>query len=135
MIIDPRSMNAVRLEKLRDLDVVPVLFALEIIFYQDERLFRGTTDAVKFPVRSALFDRQNFYFIDIESRKVPPRLAEKDLGSHESDVDVAMCASGGFSGADNTTNQFTFGSNLCTGPQNRVLQNRAGADPAILADN
>ena len=108
-------MNAVRLQKLRDLDVVAVLFALEIVFYQDKRLLGRATDAIKFPVGPAFFDRSNLYFIDIESRKVSPRLPKKELGSHDSDVDVAMGATDSFSGADNTANELTFGSNLCTG--------------------
>ena len=71
-----------RLKKLCDLDVVTVLFPLEIVLHQDERLLRRAANAVKFPVRTALLDRPNLYFIDIKSRKVPSRLAEKDLGSH-----------------------------------------------------
>ena len=69
-------------------------------------------NAVKFPVGSAFLDRRNFYFFDIEPRKMPAGLAEKELGSHESDVDVAMNTGGSFSGADNTTKQLGFGSNL-----------------------
>src|SRR6266550_2986773 len=95
-------MNAVRLQKLRDLDVVAVLFALKIVFYQDKRLLGRATDAIKFPVGPAFFDRSNLYFIDIESRKVSLRLPKKELGSHDSDVDVAMRATDRFSGADNT---------------------------------
>ena len=37
--------------------------------------------------------------------------------------------------ADNTTNQLASGSNLCTGPQNRVLQHGFGADPAIFSND
>src|SRR5262245_36443856 len=37
MIINPRRVNAVRLQKLRDLDVMTVIFALEIIFNENER--------------------------------------------------------------------------------------------------
>src|SRR5204862_6065706 len=107
-------MNAVRLQKLRDLDVVAVLFALEIVFYQDKRLLGRATDAIKFPVGPAFFDRSNLYFIDIESRKVPPRLPEKEVGSYESDVDVAMRATDSFLAADTTANEITFARNLCT---------------------
>ena len=39
----------------------------------------------------------------------------------ESDVDVAMGAADFFPTADNTTNKFASGSNLCTGPQNCVF--------------
>ena len=93
-----------------------ITFALEIVFHQDERLLGRAANPVEFPVRPAFLDRSNSYFIDIESRKVPPRLAKKKLGSHYLDVDVAMRASDGFSGADNTTNQLALGSNFCTGP-------------------
>ena len=51
----------------------------------------------------------------------------------ESDVDVAMDPVNFLMGADNTTNQFGFGSNLCTGPQDRVVENDSGFDPAILS--
>src|SRR5205823_14243896 len=108
-------MNAVRLQKLRDLDVVAVLFALEIVFYQDKRLLGRATAAIKFPVGAAFFDRSNHYFIDIESRKVSPRLPKKELGSHESDVYVAMGATDSCSSSDNTANELTFGSKLSSG--------------------
>src|SRR5437762_13450171 len=75
-------MNVVGLEKLRDLDVVTVLFAFEIVFHQNERLFGRAANPVKFPVRTTLLDRRNFYFIDIESRKVSSRLAKKDFCFH-----------------------------------------------------
>src|SRR2546423_11113150 len=112
-----------------------VLFTLQIIFNQDERLFGRASDPVKFPIGAAFLDRRNVYLINVELWKVAPGLAKQELGSHLLDVDVAMSAGDGFSGADNTTNQLTFGSNLCTGPQNCVLENRAGADAAILPDH
>jgi hypothetical protein len=43
-------MNAVGLEKLRDLDIVTVLFPLEIVLYQNERLLGRATDPVEFSV-------------------------------------------------------------------------------------
>src|SRR5205807_6764553 len=135
VIINSRSMNAVCLEKLRDLDVMPVLFPLEVVLYQNERLLRRATDPVEFPVGAAFLNRRNLYFVDIESRKVPPRLAKKDFGFHYSDVDVAMGAADVFLGADNTTNKLTFGSNLCTGPYDCVLQQNARANTAILSHN
>src|SRR2546423_8940454 len=110
-----------------------VLFTLQIIFNQDERLFGRASDPVKFPIGAAFLDRRNVYLINVELWKVAPGLAKQELGSHLLDVDVAMGTGDGFSGADNTANQFTFGSNLCTGPQNCVLQNSTRADPAILA--
>jgi len=51
------------------------------------------------------------------------------------DVDVAMSSGGVLMGADNTTNQFTSGSNLCTGPQNGVRENCLRADTAIRPDD
>ena len=69
-------------KKLRDLDVVPIFFALEVVFDQDERLFRRTTHPIKFPVRAAFFDRRDFYFVDIETREVHPRSAKEQIGSH-----------------------------------------------------
>ena len=51
------------------------------------------------------------------------------------DVDVAMSSGGVLMGADNTTNQFTSGSNLCTGPQNCVRENCLRADTAIRPDD
>ena len=38
VIINSGRMNPVRLQKLRDLDVMAVFFALEIVFYQNDRL-------------------------------------------------------------------------------------------------
>src|SRR5436305_11532682 len=105
MIINPGSSDFVRLEKLRDLDVVLVFFAAAIVLHQYQRLFGGASNAIKFAVGPAFLNRRNSYFIDIESRKMPGGLAEKELGSHESDVDVAMNTGGSFSGADNTTKQ------------------------------
>src|SRR6266566_6518305 len=46
-----------------------------------------------------------------------------------------MDAAGLFLGTDNTTLQVTFGSNLCTGPQNRVFQNCFRPDATILSDD
>jgi hypothetical protein len=52
-----------------------------------------------------------------------------------SDVDIAMESAGPFFGADNTTCEVTSGRNFCTGPQNRVFQNRFRADSTISPDN
>src|SRR5436190_3515641 len=48
--INLRHPNAVRVEKVRDLHVMPVFFALQIVFHQDERLIWRATDPVKFAV-------------------------------------------------------------------------------------
>ena len=105
-------MNPVLFQKLRDLDVMPVFFAIPIVLNQDQRLFGGAADPVELAVRSAFLDWRNFDFVDVEPRKMEAGLAEKQVGSHESDVDVAMSSSGSFSGADNTTKQLGIGSNL-----------------------
>ena len=80
--IDLRRANAVRFEKLRDLDVMPVLFALEIIFYQNERLVGRRAHTIKFSVRSAFLNRRDVYVIDIEPRKARPRLVKQEIGLH-----------------------------------------------------
>src|SRR5207237_6608890 len=51
------------------------------------------------------------------------------------DVAVSMDAADFFLGADNTTMKLTFGSNLCTRPQNCVLKDGARADLAVFSDN
>src|ERR1700738_4962331 len=81
--INLRRAKAVGFEKLRDLDVMPVLFALEIIFYQDERLVRRRADAIKLPVRSAFLDRGDIDVIDIELRNARSRLAKQEIGLHD----------------------------------------------------
>src|SRR5437868_10760571 len=97
-------------QKLRDLDVMPVLFPLEAVLNQDDRLIGRTTDPVKFPIRAALFDRSDLHLVHIETRKVYPGLPKKKIGTHESDVGVTVDARDFFPGADNTPNQFTAGS-------------------------
>src|SRR6478752_6207655 len=60
-----------------------------------------------------------------------PRSSNKQVGSHNSDVDVAMDAGNLFLGADNTGLQPALGSNFCIRPQNCVFQDRFGADAAV----
>jgi hypothetical protein len=67
---------------LRDLDVMPVFFALQIVFNQDQRLMRRTMDSIKLPVRASFFDRPDFYVIDIQTREMHSRLSKKHRGSH-----------------------------------------------------
>src|SRR5215467_2838429 len=64
-----------------------------------------------------------------------PRSSNKQVGSHDSDVDVAMEATHLFSGADNTGLQPALGSNFCVRPQNCILQNRFRADAAVSSDD
>ena len=99
-------------QELRDGDVMPVLLAVTIVLNQNQRLLGRAANAVKLPVRSAFLDRCDLYSIDIKPRKAKPGLAEERFGSHESEVNVAMIAGDGFSGADNTTKQLSIGSNL-----------------------
>ena len=112
MVINARRADLVRLQELRDLYVVTVFLAIAVVLNQDQRLFGRAANPVKFSVGATFFDRRNFYFVDIEPRKMQAGLAKQEVGSHESDIDVAMNARGGFSGADNTTKQFGIGSNL-----------------------
>jgi hypothetical protein len=71
-----------RLEKLRDLDVMPVFFAFQIVFHQDKRLLARAADTVKFPIRAAFLDQGDFYFSDIEAWKTHSRLAKQQIGFH-----------------------------------------------------
>src|SRR5437899_5066379 len=85
MKINLRHANAVLPEKLRDLDVMPVFFALQIIFHQDQSgscRIRTAMDPIKFPVRTSFFDRPDFYLIDIQTRKMHSRLSKKQRRSH-----------------------------------------------------
>ena len=50
MIINSRGANFVRFQELRDLDVVTILFALEIVFHQNQRLLRRATNPIEFSV-------------------------------------------------------------------------------------
>src|SRR5260370_4848418 len=50
MKINLRHPNAMCVEKVCDLDVMPVFFAFQIVFHQDKRLLRRTTDPIKFAV-------------------------------------------------------------------------------------
>jgi hypothetical protein len=137
MKIDFRNPNSMGVEKLRDLDVVPVFFALQIVFNQDQLLVRGAIDSIKFSVRASFFDWLDCDLIDIQTRKMHSRLSEKQRRFHWSDldVDVAMDAASLFFGADNTTLKLTLGSNLCARPQNCVFEDDFRADSALLCDN
>src|SRR5437762_4758469 len=107
---------------------MPVFFALQIVFNEDQRLIRRTLDSIKLAVRASFFNWPDFYVIDIQTRKMHSRSSEKQRGSHggKSDVDVAMDAADLFLGADNTTMKLTFGSNFCVGPQNSVFEDQIG---------
>ena len=124
-------------EKLCDLDVMPVFFAFQIVFNEDQPLIRRTMDSIKFAVRASFFNWPDSYMIDIQARKMYSRSPEKQCGSHggKSDVDVAMDAADFSSVADNTTMKLTFGSNFCAGPQNSVFEHCVGADPAMFSDD
>jgi len=82
VIINLRRVNPVGIEKFCDRDVVPVFFALQIVFHEDERLRRRAIHSIKFSVRAAFLDWRDFYLIDIETRKMHSRLAKKEIGSH-----------------------------------------------------
>jgi hypothetical protein len=98
----------VGIEKFCDRNVVPVFFAFQIVFHEDERLLRRAIHSIKFSVRAAFLDWRDFYLIDIETRKMHSRLAKKEIGSHVAlDIDVAMDAARSAAGADNTTLEAT----------------------------
>jgi hypothetical protein len=59
--INFRDPDSVDVEKFRDLDVMPIFVALQIVLNQDERLIRRATNAIKFSIGPAFFDRMNFY--------------------------------------------------------------------------
>jgi hypothetical protein len=67
-------------EELRDLDVVPVLFAFEVVLHQDDRLVRRAANPVEFPVRSPLLDRGDFDLRFLEPGKMDPGLPEEQFG-------------------------------------------------------
>ncbi len=124
-------------EEFRDLDVVPIFFALQIVFNKNQSLVRIAMDPIKFAVRASFFNWPDFYLLDVQTRKMHSRLSEKQRRSHwlDLDVNVAMDSAGFFLGADNTTLKLTLGSNLCAWPQNCVFEDGFRADAAILSDN
>jgi hypothetical protein len=71
-----------RVEELRNRDVMPIFFALQVIFNQDQTLLLGTTNPIKVSVRSAFFDWLDFYLADIQAREMHSRLSKKKVGSH-----------------------------------------------------
>src|SRR5881394_4610111 len=82
MKINLRHPNALLVKKVRDLHVMPIFFAFQIVFHQDERLIRRTTDPIKFAIRSAPVNRRDLYFRDIETRKMHPCSPNEQIGSH-----------------------------------------------------
>src|ERR1043166_5887658 len=82
VIINFWRANSVGGEKLRDLDVVPVFFTLQIVFHEDERLFRRAIHSIKFSVGAAFLDWRDFYLIVIEPREMHSRLAKQEIGFH-----------------------------------------------------
>ena len=82
MVINLRCADAVLGKELRNLDVMPVLLALEVVFHQDQRLLRRAANPIKSPVRAAFLDRQDLYILEINARKVQTRAAQKKIGGH-----------------------------------------------------
>src|SRR5262245_6358887 len=80
--INSWGSNSVGIEKFCDLDVMPVFFALQIVFNKNQRLVRGTTNSIEFSIRSAFFDWANFYFCDIQARNMHPSSPEKKFSPH-----------------------------------------------------
>src|SRR5437868_7305139 len=77
MKINLRRSNFVRLQKLRDFDVVAILFPLEVIFDQDKCLFSGTSDSIELSIRAAFFNWRDLHVIDCEPREMHPSLAKQ----------------------------------------------------------
>src|SRR5437667_12150416 len=80
--INLRCSDSVRVETLRDVYVMPVFFAVEIVLNKDQLLIRGAIDSIKFSVRASLFDWLDCYLIDIQTRKMHSGLSEKQRRSH-----------------------------------------------------
>src|SRR3954454_12910216 len=133
--INFRHTNSMFAEEICDRHVMTIFFPLQIVFYQNERLLRRTTDPIKFAIRSAFLNWCDFYLADIQQRKMLPRASNKQVGSHNSDVDVAMDARDPFLGADNTSLQPTLGSNFCIRPQNCVFEHCIRSDAAVSSDD
>jgi hypothetical protein len=72
----------VRVEKFRNLDVVPIFFALQIVFDQDQRLICRAIDSIEFAVRTPFFNWPDFYLLDIQTRKMHSRSSEKQRRFH-----------------------------------------------------
>src|SRR2546421_1562566 len=78
--INSGRANAVLGQELRDLDVMPVLFALEAVLNENDRLFRCAPDAVEFPIRTAFLERRDLDLRFLEAREMNPRLPEQLIG-------------------------------------------------------
>src|SRR5436190_22484530 len=79
--INLRHPNVVGIEEVRDLDIMPIFFARQIVFHQDERLVRRAMNPIKFAIRSAPVNRGDLYFRDIETRKMHPGWSNEQIGS------------------------------------------------------
>ena len=82
MKINFRSSNTAGRKKFSDADIVPVFFALEIIFDQDERLVSRTSDAIKSPIRAAFFNRADLDSARAKCRQPKSCLAKEQIGLH-----------------------------------------------------
>ena len=78
--INSGRANAVLGQELCDLDVMPVLFALEAVLNENDRLLRRAADAIEFPVRAAFLDRRDLDLRFLEAREMNPRLPEQLIG-------------------------------------------------------
>ena len=107
MKVNFRRVDAVLRQEFRDADVVPVLFAFEVILHQDHRVIRARTHPVESPVRSAFFNRRDFDLLFLEAREMEPRLPEEQIGPSRGilDVDVTQRAFSLLVGADDTVPQ------------------------------
>src|SRR6266545_3016193 len=80
VIINFGDPDSVDVEKFRNLDVMPIFVALQIVLNQDQRLARRATNPIKFSIGPAFFDWANFYIGYVQQRKMHPCSAEKKFG-------------------------------------------------------
>src|SRR5438132_1358483 len=77
-----RRGNSVFCQKFGDAHVVAVFRALEIVFYQNERLLRHATNTVKPAIGTALLNRRDLDLSLAETGQSPARLAKKQFRFH-----------------------------------------------------
>src|SRR6266700_2990543 len=95
-----RRGNSVLCQKFGDAHVVAVFRALEIVFYQNERLLRHATNTVEPAIGTTLFNRRDLDLSLAEAGQTPARLAKKQLRFHQrqsSPAPVQLGARGHFS--------------------------------------
>ena len=74
--------DSVGAEELGDLDVLPVLFPLEVVLYQNQGLIRRSANAIKLPIGSAFSNGSDLYRRLIEPRQMESGLPEQEISLH-----------------------------------------------------